>query len=1233
MFSTEAPCGDASMELLIASKETAESVAWTPRPQQPGNSSDNPLLDKLTMKQYLGLLSFPADLFIGPTPSSFLHSIILPADQANEPGYTRAFNRGRRLAQALDLDSVHVTVDILPKAFRPFPYARNSSLVMDIFDTTAMTQALADGDPGTNGTGAHKNEEAYAAARKAGWVDPQAYDYSPANAQGPAAGEDEARRDTAPAWAHSAKRYEWNDEHGDIGPRVPELEEQLFRSELITRQGLKFEEISSIKVVAESAEKISPIVDFEHAGLHPIMVENIGRCNYFVPTPIQAYTIPAVVSGHDLIATAQTGSGKTAAYLIPTLSKLMGKAKKLAAPRPNLVNGFDIRTDGVRAEPLVLVIAPTRELCCQIFDECRRLCYRSMLRPCVAYGGGPMREQMEELAKGCDILVGTPGRLIDFMRRPNVLSMSRCRFYIIDEADELLHDDWEEDMGKLISGGDANEDADRQYLLFSATFDKNMRKLAKKYLSNDHVRIRVGRAGSTHMNIKQNVMWVESNLKQQALYDLLISMPPSRTLVFVKSKKTADFVDDFLFNMGLPSTSIHSDRTQREREDALRAFKTGQAPILVATGVSARGLDIRNVMHVVNFDLPAIEHNGKDEYIHRIGRTARIGNEGLATSFYNDRDEPLAEFLVKILMECGQPVPDFLEPYKPAEGQLSFDDDSGAEEEEATAGEETGAWGGAADAAEEAWGTGPVEANGATWTVVQVEVEEDQHLADRELAEKFGYKPVFKREFGYLSTFSFAVSISGLYATVTTTFTYPLAAGGAASVIWCWLISGIGCMCIACSVAELVSAYPTCGGLYYTVSRLTPKEWAPSVSWITGWLNLLGQIAGVASSEYGSAQILLAAVSIGQDFKWTASDDVTVGVMAALTVLCGLINSLSTYWMEKMTKTYVIFHFGVLIACAVALLAVTKPKHEASYVFTHVESDSGWSPIGWSFLFGFLSVSWTMTDYDATAHITEEINEPEIKAPWAISLAMGSTYVLGFLFNIVLVFCMGDPADILASPISQPVIQIYYNSFGKHTSIFFAVAAFIVLQFVCFTATQSLARTVFAFSRDKLVPASRLWTKVAPLTNTPILAVWFSVFWCIAINLIALGSYTAISGVFNVCAIALDWSYIIPIACKLLFNRFEPGPWSMGAASKLVNAWACLWTLFVTIIFILPTERPVTASNMNYAVAFLVGILVAAAVWWYASGRKWYTGPIVEAEAEVTDIESRNGDARLVKEE
>lgn len=157
-----------------------------------------------------------------------------------------------------------------------------------------------------------------------------------------------------------------------------------------------------------------------------------------------------------------------------------------------------------------------------------------------------------------------------------------------------------------------------------------------------------------------------------------------------------------------------------------------------------------------------------------------------------------------------------------------------------------------------------------------------------------------------------------------------------------------------------------------------------SISWLVGWLNLLGQIAGVASSEYGSAQLLLAAVSMGSPldstgtFTYFPTTGTIIGVMAALTFLCGFVNSLSTYWMEKMTKSYVIFHVLILVTCAIALLAKTNDRHDATYVFTNVDSTSGWSPVGFSYLFGFLSVSWTMTDYDATAHITEEyVYHPE----------------------------------------------------------------------------------------------------------------------------------------------------------------------------------------------------------------------------------------------------------------
>lgn len=189
-------------------------------------------------------------------------------------------------------------------------------------------------------------------------------------------------------------------------------------------------------------------LQFEDAGLHPQVLANVKMCNYESTTAIQAYCIPIILAGHDLVAVAQTGSGKTAAYLVPIISKLMGKVRKLQGPRPANNNG-----QPVRAEPLVVIVVPTRELAQQIFNEARRLCYRSMLRPVCSYGGIPIGVNLQELGKGCDLLIGTPGRLQDLMNKPQVLSMRRVKFTVIDEADEMLSGDWDDEMAKIMGGG------------------------------------------------------------------------------------------------------------------------------------------------------------------------------------------------------------------------------------------------------------------------------------------------------------------------------------------------------------------------------------------------------------------------------------------------------------------------------------------------------------------------------------------------------------------------------------------------------------------------------------------------------------------------------------------------------------------------------------------------------------------------------------------------------------
>lgn len=477
-----------------------------------------------------------------------------------------------------------------------------------------------------------------------------------------------------------------------------------------------------------------------------------------------------------------------------------------------------------------------------------------------------------------------------------------------------------------------------------------------------------------------------------------------------------------------------------------------------------------------------------------------------------------------------------------------------------------------------------------------------------ERIHQLGYRTELRREFGLFSAFSFAISVSGLFGTVATTFTYPLIAGGASCVVWMWLISGVGCMCIALSVAEIVSAYPTSGGLYFACTQVVPHRWASACAWTDGWLNILGQFAGLSSTIYGAAELLLQIASMGSDFSYVPTTKQIVGVQAALLIFVGVVNTLPTKWLERITKWYVVLHFACLLSGAIALLAKTSPKHNADYVFGHVASSSGWTPKGFSFIFGALECSWVMTDYAATSQISDELIKPELTAPWAISLAMLATWVLGFLYNIVLVFCMGDPMSIMNE--TQPVAMIYYNSLGKGAAIFFSVAMLLINLFVAIPGAHANARTLWVQARDGMYPYVGHWlAKVDKHTKTPIIAVWANIIICIAINLIALASDTAIDAIFNVCSAALDWSYVVPIIAKLIFNRYQPGPWNLGKFSVPVNLWASLWTTFISIIFFMPTELPVTVKDMNYAVVFFVGVIVLAISLWFLGGKKVYRGP------------------------
>lgn len=271
------------------------------------------------------------------------------------------------------------------------------------------------------------------------------------------------------------------------------------------------------------------------------------------------------------------------------------------------------------------------------------------------------------MERGCDLLSATPGRLVDLIERGRI-SLANIKYLVLDEADRMLDMGFEPQIRRIVQGEDMPGVHERQTLMFSATFPRDIQILAKDFLK-DYVFLSVGRVGSTSENITQKIEYVEDGDKRSVLLDILASQTPpqtvnangstnpSLTLIFVETKRSADSLSDFLYGHNLPATSIHGDRTQREREAALNTFRTGRTPIMVATAVAARGLDIPNVTHVINYDLPT----DIDDYVHRIGRTGRAGNTGISTAFFNRGNKGIGRELLELLREANQEVPGFLE--------------------------------------------------------------------------------------------------------------------------------------------------------------------------------------------------------------------------------------------------------------------------------------------------------------------------------------------------------------------------------------------------------------------------------------------------------------------------------------------------------------------------------------------------------------------------------------------
>lgn len=362
--------------------------------------------------------------------------------------------------------------------------------------------------------------------------------------------------------------------------------------------------------------------EFQALGLNKSVLKAVTQLGFKTPTPVQSEAIPSVLQGQDLMGLAQTGTGKTAAFGLPLVQNLME-------------TGFKPAPKTVRA----LILAPTRELANQISENLRSYAKRTKIRVNTVVGGVSINGQRQKLLRGTDILVATPGRLLDHAEKRSV-DLSTVEFLVLDEADQMLDLGFIHTLRKL----EKMIGKDRQTLLFSATMPKQIEALAKSFLSNP-VRVEAATPGRAADKVRQSVHFVETHHKISLLKSCLSERPEDVSIVFARTKHGAEKLMKMLVAAGLPADSIHGNKSQGQRERTLAAFRRGEVRVLVATDVAARGIDIPGVTHVYNYDLPEVP----ESYVHRIGRTARAGAEGEAVAFCCPETVGLLSSIEKLL--------------------------------------------------------------------------------------------------------------------------------------------------------------------------------------------------------------------------------------------------------------------------------------------------------------------------------------------------------------------------------------------------------------------------------------------------------------------------------------------------------------------------------------------------------------------------------------------------------
>jgi amino acid permease (GABA permease) len=480
---------------------------------------------------------------------------------------------------------------------------------------------------------------------------------------------------------------------------------------------------------------------------------------------------------------------------------------------------------------------------------------------------------------------------------------------------------------------------------------------------------------------------------------------------------------------------------------------------------------------------------------------------------------------------------------------------------------------------------------------------------DEERLAQLGYQQELHRRLSGFSNFAVSFSIISILAGAITSYGIAMTAGGPVAIVLGWLFVGIMVTVVALSMAEVCSAYPTAGALYWWAAAMAKNNKA-AWAWFVGWFNFLGEVAVTAAIDFGAAITTSAFLSLTFDMAVTPGR--TFLIFLVIIGVHGLLNTFGVNLVRLLSDVSAWWHL-VGVAVIVVILAVVPDQHKPiSEVFTEVHNSTGFTFAGasvYAVLIGLLMAQYTYTGYDASAHVAEETHDASRAAPRGIVMSVVVSVIAGFVLLFAITWSIQDYTAELNTALKLPPAQIFIDAVGHDLGTFLLFICMVAQWFCGMASVTANSRMSYAFARDGALPGSRWWKQVNPRTGTPTNSIWLCVSLSTLLVLPSLWSTTAYAAATSIAVIGLYIAYVAPVFLRRRKADFEVGPWNLGRWSALVGWTAIVWVLIICVLFVLPTAAPITASNFNYTIVAVAVVLGGSTIWWYASARKWFTGP------------------------